>query len=124
MISTSRNPSASIGAAADRPATPSQLFVGGSLFWEDDTFSLYLAGRGTASRAWANVAATGTATLVAGAASVVDARVTAASRILLERRTQGASPGHLGVQNVVAGGFDIISSDGADTGTVWYTITG
>lgn len=133
MISTSRHPTATILEPDDRTTlapTPAQLFVGGSLVWEEistslvDGFSLYMAGRGTSARTWQNISATGFATLAGGTVTVPDTRVTANSRIAVGPRNQIAA-GHLSVENIVAGmSFDIVSSNGADASALWYRITG
>lgn len=65
----------------------------------------------------------GTATLVAGAATVADTETTANTRIFLGKVTPeaGGNDGALTIDSKTAGtGFDILSTDGADTSTVCY----
>lgn len=63
----------------------------------------------------------GTATLVAGQATVANTSVTANTRIYLGAVTPAGSPGALFVSSVTVGtGFHITSSNGADTSTVSY----
>lgn len=65
----------------------------------------------------------GTATLVAGAATVSNTSVTANSRIFLTSNVDGGTPGFLRVSARVAGtSFTITSSSGTDTSTVAYVI--
>lgn len=65
----------------------------------------------------------GTATLVAGAATVANTSVTANSRILLTSNADGGTPGWLRVSARTAGtSFTITSSSATDTSTVAYQI--
>lgn len=65
----------------------------------------------------------GTATLVAGAATVNTTEVSASSRIFLTSQTDGGTPGFLRVSARSAGtSFTITSSSGTDTSTVAWMI--
>lgn len=65
----------------------------------------------------------GTATLVAGAATVSTTEVSATSRIQLTSNTDGGTPGFLRVSARTAGtSFTITSSSGTDTSTVAWLI--
>lgn len=130
-ITTTRWPTASIAAGGDRPTAPDGGVLGGSLFWEDSStlptngFSLYMAGRGTSARTWINILATGTGTLAGAATVIADTRITADSKVYVQRRTQGAAPGFLSVTVAAGVGFTITSSGGAlDDSKIWYWITG
>ena len=80
------------------------------------------AGRGLKVAEGSN-AKQGTATLVAGAATVANTSVTATSRIFLTSQADGGTPGFLRVSTRTAGtSFTITSSSGTDTSTVAYEI--
>lgn len=65
----------------------------------------------------------GTATLVAGTATVANTAVTASSRIFLTSQADGGAPGFLRVSaRTVGTSFTITSSSGTDTSTVAYEI--
>jgi hypothetical protein len=65
----------------------------------------------------------GTATLVAGAATVANTSVTANSRIFVFSQVDGGTPGFLRVSTRTAGtSFVITSSSNTDTSTVAYLI--
>ena len=70
---------------------------------------------------------TGTATLVAGTASVATTAVTANSRIMLTRNTPGGTVGDLSAPSasrVVGTSFVINSDSGTDTSTVDWMVIG
>ena len=74
--------------------------------------------------AWKPVVRTGVATLIAGAATVAIAEVTATSRIQVTSQADGGTPGFLRVSARTAGvSFTITSSDVADTSTVAWLLT-
>lgn len=80
------------------------------------------AGVGIQMQTGAN-AAIGTATLVAGTVTVATTAVTGASLIFVTCQTPAGTPGFLRVANKVNGvGFDIVSSNAADTSTVAWII--
>ena len=117
----------SIGLTADRPAVPDGGVVGGSLFWEENGLSLSMAGRGApATRSWINLVRTQQGFSLTGAVTVIpDNRVTANSRIFIQRRTQGPGPGFLSVAGIVPGvSFTITSSNVLDGSDIWYWIIG
>ncbi len=86
------------------------------------SLSVTTAGQGLAVKEGSN-AKQGTATLVAGAATVANTSVTATSRIFLTSQADGGTPGFLRVSTRTAGtSFTITSSSGTDTSTVAYEI--
>lgn len=85
-------------------------------------FLIQIAGRGLRVKEGSN-AKQGTATLVAGAATVSNTSVTANSRIFLTSQADGGTPGWLRVSARTAStSFTITSSSGTDTSTVAYQI--
>jgi hypothetical protein len=88
----------------------------------DDDFAIAIAGKGLRVKEGTN-AKMGTATLVAGAATVSTTAVTASSRILLTSQADGGAPGWLRVSARTAGtSFTITSSSGTDTSTVAWVV--
>jgi len=64
----------------------------------------------------------GLTTLVAGAATVVNAAITANSRIFLSVHTAGGTQGFLSTSRTAGTGFSIASTSSADTSTIAYLI--
>jgi len=88
----------------------------------DGNFLIQQAGKGLRVKEGSN-AKQGTATLVAGAATVSNTSVTANSRIFLTSQADGGTPGWLRVSARTAStSFTITSSSGTDTSTVAYQI--
>lgn len=88
----------------------------------DGNFLIQQVGKGLRVKEGSN-AKQGTATLVAGAATVSNTSVTANSRIFLTSQADGGTPGWLRVSARSAGtSFTITSSSGSDTSTVAYQI--
>jgi hypothetical protein len=82
------------------------------------SFSVATAGQGLRVAEGAN-AKQGTATLVAGSATVANTSVTSTSRIFLTSQQDGGTPGWLRVSTRTAGtSFTITSSSNTDTSTV------
>jgi len=107
--STARDTTLARGAANRLDVTTADLYVA-------------TAGRGLRVAEGSN-AKMGTATLVAGAATVSNTSVTANSRIQLTSQADGGTPGWLRVSARVAGtSFTITSSSATDTSTVAYFI--
>jgi hypothetical protein len=104
---------------------PMTFYTNGSESARIDTSGNLLiqkAGAGLRIKEGAN-AKMGTATLVAGAATVANTSITASSRIFLTSQADGGTPGWLRVSARVAGtSFTITSSDALDTSTVAYLI--
>ena len=83
---------------------------------------LLVAGNGIRIKEGSN-AYMGTATLVAGAATVSTTVVSSNSRIFVTSQADGGTPGWLRISaRVAATSFTITSSDGADTSTVAWLI--
>lgn len=88
----------------------------------DDDFLIRTAGKGLQVKEGTN-AKMGTATLVAGAATVSTTAVTANSRIFVTSQVDGGTPGWLRVSTrTAATSFVITSSSGTDTSTVAWII--
>lgn len=99
-------------------------FDGQLTLWSGDSNVLRLgtAGGGVAIKEGAD-ATMGAATLVAGAATVATAKVTANSRIFVTSQADGGTPGFLRVSARAAGtSFTITSSSGTDTSTVAWIL--
>jgi hypothetical protein len=98
-------------------ATEALAAAVGSLAPISNTDALELA----RSRGW-RIEAAGSATLVAGAATVTTELVTANSLVLLTVQASGGTPGLLSIGTVTPGtSFAIASANGADTSTVaWF----
>lgn len=80
------------------------------------------AGKGIRIKEGSN-ACMGTATLVAGAATVATTAVTANSRIFLSTQTEGGTPGFLGVSARVAATSFTIAGIATDTSVIaWILI--
>jgi hypothetical protein len=88
----------------------------------DDDFAINVAGKGLKVKEGSN-AKMGTATLVAGAATVNTSVVTATSRIFLTVQTAGGTQGHLRISARTAGtSFTITSTSATETSTVAWLI--
>jgi len=70
----------------------------------------------------AGASRSGTATLAAGAVTVPDARVTAATVIRYWRTTVGGAVGHLAYTLAAGVNFTLTSSSATDTSTVYYEV--
>ncbi len=65
----------------------------------------------------------GTAVLVAGTVTVATGEILAGDSVVVSRTTTGGTEGHLSVSTIVANtSFDIDSSNGADTSTIFWEI--
>jgi parallel beta-helix repeat protein len=64
----------------------------------------------------------GTCTLAGGQCHVTTMEVQAADMILLSRLAANGTLGHLSVQNIIAGSFDIVSSSDSDSSEVFWEI--
>lgn len=109
---------AGVSVFADRievDGVGSNLFVGPIRF--------VTAGIGIQMQSGAN-AAIGTAALVAGTVTVATTAISGVSLVFVTCQTPAGTPGFLRVANKVNGvGFDIVSSNAADTSTVaWFII--
>lgn len=88
----------------------------------DDDLAINVAGKGLKVKEGSN-AKMGTATLVAGAATVNTSVVTATSRIFLTVQTAGGTQGHLRISARTAGSsFTITSTSATETSTVAWLI--
>ncbi|MFI9235773.1 hypothetical protein [Streptomyces sp. NPDC053079] len=119
-------------SAADTLATDDALTVGGYTtlqgaqtngdFASLGDVSIGTAGKGLKIKEGSN-STMGTATLVAGAATVATTKVTANSRVFLTSQVDGGTPGWLRVSARSAGtSFTVTSSSNTDTSTVAWLI--
>lgn len=107
------------GGAADASLQRIQAAMVGSL---DSDIVTDLVGKGFRVKEGTN-GKMGVATLAAGAVTVANTSVTAASRIFVTSNTDGGTPGAVRVSVITAGvSFTITSTNGADTSTVAWLI--
>lgn len=96
--------------------------AGGPILTTDNSLAIATAGQGLQIKEGSN-AKMGTATLVAGTATVSTTAVTANSRVFLTAQTSGAAPGALRVSTRTAGtSFVITSTSGTDTSVVAWML--
>jgi hypothetical protein len=104
---------------AGRPAATG---IAGACYW-DTTLNALGVSDGTTWHIIPGYIATGTAVLVAGTKAVVNAAITAASKIKVYVLTPGGTVGAPFVSVVAAGtGFTISSTSSSDTSTIQYEI--
>jgi hypothetical protein len=104
---------------AGRPAATG---IAGACYW-DTTLNALGVSDGTTWHIIPGYIATGTAVLVAGTNAVVNAAITAASKIKVYVLTPGGTVGAPFVSVVAAGtGFTISSTSSSDTSTIQYEI--
>lgn len=64
----------------------------------------------------------GQVTLDAGTASAISAAASTSSSIFLSRQDAAGTLGHLSIENLDAGGFDVVSDSATETSTVNWLI--
>lgn len=93
-----------------------------ALFQDTGDEALQVVGAGYQLKEGAN-AKSGLAVLVGGTVTVATTKASATMRVLHARQTTGGVTGNVSIANVVAGvSFDLLSSSGADTSSLYWQI--